>query len=279
MLSATAHSERKAPKLWVDDETLGSVRLPSDEHGGFEQPDGPARPVAVTDGHPSRRTTDDRIGCRRRTRCNVRNGRGLGLRRSTRQRVRRQPEGHDPDAGCSRRHDRPRRRGLGRHDRRSRRPGEHVDGGVGIVRHRHAGDRRHRRAGRDDRAVARGCRRHRAHTGEDRRRHRLTTGRVVEPSGRAGLQPAGRSRRHPRHAGRHPRGTPRAAHDTATSLTEFTDSAGELQQQLDDLATSVQTISDDLSDTGSIVDQYRASVAERERSPSRPTTTSAPAWS
>jgi hypothetical protein len=49
--------------------------------------------------------------------------------------------------------------------------------------------------------------------------------------------------------------------DTAASLTEFTGRAGELQQQLDDLATSVQTISDNLSDTGSIVDQYRASVA------------------
>ena len=48
---------------------------------------------------------------------------------------------------------------------------------------------------------------------------------------------------------------------TATSLTEFTGTAGELQQQLDDLATSVQVISDNLSDTGSIVDQYRASVA------------------
>jgi ABC-type transporter Mla subunit MlaD len=49
--------------------------------------------------------------------------------------------------------------------------------------------------------------------------------------------------------------------NTATSLTEFTGTAVELQQQLDDLATSVQTISDNLSDTGSIVDQYRASVA------------------
>ena len=48
---------------------------------------------------------------------------------------------------------------------------------------------------------------------------------------------------------------------TAASLTEFTGTAGELQQQLDDLATSVQAISDNLSDTGSIVDQYRASVA------------------
>jgi methyl-accepting chemotaxis protein len=50
--------------------------------------------------------------------------------------------------------------------------------------------------------------------------------------------------------------------DTATSLTGFTASAGELQQQLDDLAGSVQSISDDLADTGSIVDQYRTSVAD-----------------
>lgn len=49
---------------------------------------------------------------------------------------------------------------------------------------------------------------------------------------------------------------------TAASLTEFTGTAGELQQQLDDLATSVQTISDNLSETGSIVDQYRDSVAD-----------------
>ena len=35
-----------------------------------------------------------------------------------------------------------------------------------------------------------------------------------------------------------------------------------MQQQLDDLAGSVQTISDDLADTGDLVDQYRASVAD-----------------
>jgi methyl-accepting chemotaxis protein len=49
---------------------------------------------------------------------------------------------------------------------------------------------------------------------------------------------------------------------TAASLTEFTGSADEVQQQLDDLAVSVQTISDDLGDTGTLVDQYRASVAD-----------------
>jgi methyl-accepting chemotaxis protein len=49
---------------------------------------------------------------------------------------------------------------------------------------------------------------------------------------------------------------------TASSLTGFTGSADELQQQLDDLAGSVQTISDDLADTGDLVDQYRASVAD-----------------
>ncbi len=49
---------------------------------------------------------------------------------------------------------------------------------------------------------------------------------------------------------------------TAASLTEFTGSAGGLQQQLDDLAASVQTISDDLGDTSSLVDQYRSSVAD-----------------
>lgn len=48
--------------------------------------------------------------------------------------------------------------------------------------------------------------------------------------------------------------------NTAASLSVFTGNAGDLQQQLDDLATSVQTISDNLADTGSIVDQYRASV-------------------
>ena len=49
---------------------------------------------------------------------------------------------------------------------------------------------------------------------------------------------------------------------TAVSLTEFTGSASEVQQQLDDLASSVQSISDDLSDTGTLVDQYRTSVTD-----------------
>ncbi len=49
---------------------------------------------------------------------------------------------------------------------------------------------------------------------------------------------------------------------TASSLTDFTGSADELQQQLDDLAASVASISDDLGDTDALVDQYRASVTD-----------------
>ena len=49
---------------------------------------------------------------------------------------------------------------------------------------------------------------------------------------------------------------------TAISLTDFTGSADELQQQLDDLAASVVSIGDDLSDTDALVDQYRASVTD-----------------
>jgi methyl-accepting chemotaxis protein len=49
---------------------------------------------------------------------------------------------------------------------------------------------------------------------------------------------------------------------TATSLTDFTGSADELQQQLDELAASVGSISDDLSDTDALVEQYRASVTD-----------------
>ncbi|HUS44401.1 MAG TPA: hypothetical protein VMY16_17180 [Ilumatobacteraceae bacterium] len=49
---------------------------------------------------------------------------------------------------------------------------------------------------------------------------------------------------------------------TATSLTDFTGSADELQQQLDDLAAAVGSISDDLADTDALVEQYRASVAD-----------------
>jgi len=49
---------------------------------------------------------------------------------------------------------------------------------------------------------------------------------------------------------------------TAGGLTEFTDSAGELQRQLDELAASVRTVDDDLTTTDDLVDQYRASVAD-----------------
>jgi methyl-accepting chemotaxis protein len=49
---------------------------------------------------------------------------------------------------------------------------------------------------------------------------------------------------------------------TATSLTDFTGSADELQQQLDDLTASVVSISEDLGDTDALVDQYRASVTD-----------------
>ena len=49
---------------------------------------------------------------------------------------------------------------------------------------------------------------------------------------------------------------------TATSLTDFTGSADELQQQLDDLAAAVGSISDDLADTDALVEQYRAGVAD-----------------
>jgi methyl-accepting chemotaxis protein len=49
---------------------------------------------------------------------------------------------------------------------------------------------------------------------------------------------------------------------TATSLTDFTGSADELQQQLDDLTASVVSISEDLGDTDALVEQYRASVTD-----------------
>jgi hypothetical protein len=55
---------------------------------------------------------------------------------------------------------------------------------------------------------------------------------------------------------------PAQLESTSTSLTDFTGSADELQQQLDDLAASVVTIGDDLRDTDALVDQYRASVTE-----------------
>lgn len=49
---------------------------------------------------------------------------------------------------------------------------------------------------------------------------------------------------------------------TATSLTEFTDSATGLQTQLSELSTSVQSVSTDLSDSDTLVEQYRQSVTE-----------------
>jgi len=49
---------------------------------------------------------------------------------------------------------------------------------------------------------------------------------------------------------------------TATSLTEFTDSAGELSERLATLTDSVQGVSADLADSDLLVDQYRARVAE-----------------
>jgi len=47
---------------------------------------------------------------------------------------------------------------------------------------------------------------------------------------------------------------------TAQSLTDFTDSAGELQAELERLTSSVQTVSADLADSDALVDQYRTSV-------------------
>ena len=61
---------------------------------------------------------------------------------------------------------------------------------------------------------------------------------------------------------------------TAGGLTEFTDSAGELQQQLDDLAASVRTVDDDLTTTDDLVEQYRASVATLGVWPNVPATIS-----
>lgn len=50
--------------------------------------------------------------------------------------------------------------------------------------------------------------------------------------------------------------------DTSESLTGFTGSASGLQQQLDGFAESVGSISMNIADTGALVDQYRASVAD-----------------
>jgi methyl-accepting chemotaxis protein len=49
---------------------------------------------------------------------------------------------------------------------------------------------------------------------------------------------------------------------TSTSLTDFTSNAGTLQSELDSFATAVGDIAVDLSDTGTLVDQYRASVTD-----------------
>ncbi len=50
---------------------------------------------------------------------------------------------------------------------------------------------------------------------------------------------------------------------TAGGLTDFTDSAGDLQERLDELAASVRTVDDDLTTTtDDFVEQYRASVAD-----------------
>ena len=55
---------------------------------------------------------------------------------------------------------------------------------------------------------------------------------------------------------------PGELNSTASSLTEFTGSAADVQQELDALTMSVESISDDLSDTGALVDQYRSSVVD-----------------
>lgn len=49
---------------------------------------------------------------------------------------------------------------------------------------------------------------------------------------------------------------------TSTSLTDFTANAGTLRSELDSFATAVGDIALDLSGTGTLVDQYRASVAD-----------------
>lgn len=49
---------------------------------------------------------------------------------------------------------------------------------------------------------------------------------------------------------------------TSTSLTDFTANAGMLRSELDSFATAVGDIALDLSGTGTLVDQYRASVAD-----------------
>lgn len=49
---------------------------------------------------------------------------------------------------------------------------------------------------------------------------------------------------------------------TAAGLREFTESAGGLQEQLDELAASVRAVDDDLATTDQLVEQYRASVTD-----------------
>ena len=49
---------------------------------------------------------------------------------------------------------------------------------------------------------------------------------------------------------------------TSESLTDFTDNTGGLQSELDRFADAVGTIATDLDDTSSLVEQYRASVAD-----------------
>ncbi len=55
---------------------------------------------------------------------------------------------------------------------------------------------------------------------------------------------------------------PAQLESTSSSLTDFTENAGPLQDELDRFATSVGAISADLADTGALVDQYRTSVDE-----------------
>lgn len=52
---------------------------------------------------------------------------------------------------------------------------------------------------------------------------------------------------------------------TSSSLTDFTENAGSLQDELDRFATSVEAISSDLTNTSALVDQYRTSVDDVRR--------------
>jgi ABC-type transporter Mla subunit MlaD len=55
---------------------------------------------------------------------------------------------------------------------------------------------------------------------------------------------------------------PAQLQSTSTSLTDFTENAGPLQNELDRFAISVSAISTDLATTGALVDQYRSSVED-----------------